>query len=117
MGWCEREGTINNSFEKRGFGNPNVVADETVDHEFEEILQEFSSDITIEEFLEFDVNASSVLRWTHHLLIREKNYELNVSSQLPIKMFNLTTIALNRKTMKKMQWKSIQNQQWILARL
>ena len=38
------------------------MADETVDHEFEEILQEFSSDITIEEFLEFDVNASSVLR-------------------------------------------------------
>ena len=105
------------SFEKRGFGNPNVVADETVDHEFEEILQEFSFDITIEEFLEFDVNTSSVLRWTYHLLIGEKNYELNVSSQLPIKMFNLTTIALNRKTMKKMQWKSIQNQQWILARL
>ena len=117
MGWCEREETINNSFEKRGFGNPNVVADETFDHEFEEILQEFSSDITIEEFLEFDVNTSSVLRWTYHLLIGEKNYELNVSSQLPIKMFNLTTIALNRKTMKKMQWKSIQNQQWILARL
>ena len=26
----------------------------TVDHEFEELLQELSSDITVEEFLEFD---------------------------------------------------------------
>ena len=30
------------------------MADETVDHEFEELLQEFNSDVTVEEFLEFD---------------------------------------------------------------
>ena len=63
------EKTIKNCFEKCGFGNPNVVADETVDHEFEELLQELSSDVTVEQFLEFDdcvdtcepeVNISSV---------------------------------------------------------
>ena len=63
------EKTIKNCFEKSSFGNPNVVADETVDHEFEELLQELSSDVTVEEFLEFDdcvdtcepeVNTSSV---------------------------------------------------------
>ena len=56
-------------FEKCSLGNPKVVADETVDHEFEELLQELSSDVTVEEFLEFDdcvdtcepeVNTSSV---------------------------------------------------------
>ena len=45
------------------------MANETVDHEFEEILQEVSSDVTVEEILEFDecvdtcqpeVNTSSV---------------------------------------------------------
>ena len=30
------------------------MADGTVDHEFEELLQELSSDVTVEEFLEFD---------------------------------------------------------------
>ena len=63
------EKTIKNCFEKSSFGNPNVVADETVDHEFEKLLQELSSDVTVEEFLEFDdcvdtcepeVNTSSV---------------------------------------------------------
>ena len=48
------EKTIKNCFEKCGFGNANVVADETVDHEFEELLQELSSDATVEEFREFD---------------------------------------------------------------
>ena len=31
-----------------------VLANKTVDHEFEELLQELSSDITVEEFLECD---------------------------------------------------------------
>ena len=61
--------TIKNCFGNCGFGNPNGVADETVDHEFEELLQELHSDVTVEEFLEFDdcvdtceseVNTSSV---------------------------------------------------------
>ena len=43
-----------NCFEKCGFGNPNVVTDETVDHEFEELLQQLSSDVAVKEFLEFD---------------------------------------------------------------
>ena len=46
--------TIKNCFEKRGYGNPNVVADKTVDHEFEELLQESSSNVTVEEFQKFD---------------------------------------------------------------
>ena len=38
--WADvNEKTIKNCFEKCGFGNPNVVADETVDYEFEELLQ------------------------------------------------------------------------------
>ena len=36
---------------KSGFGNPNVEADKTVDPEFEELSQELSSDVTVEEFL------------------------------------------------------------------
>ena len=64
------EMTIKNCFEKCSFSNPNVVADKKVDHEFEESLQELSSDVTVEEFLEFDngvdtceleVSTSSVL--------------------------------------------------------
>ena len=64
------EMTTKNCFEKCSFSNPNVVADEKVDHEFEEPLQELSSDVTVEEFLEFDngvdtceleLNTSSVL--------------------------------------------------------
>ena len=47
------EKAIKNCFEKCGFSNPNVAADETIDHEFEELLQELSSDVTVEEFLEF----------------------------------------------------------------
>ena len=47
------EKTIKNSSEQGGFGNPNNVAGETIDHEFEELLQELSSDVTVEEFLEF----------------------------------------------------------------
>ena len=63
------EKTIKNCFENCGFGNPSGVADETVDHEFEELLQELNSDVTVEEFLKFDdcvdkceseVNTSSV---------------------------------------------------------
>ena len=64
------EKTIKNCFEKCGFGNLNVVAEEMVHQEFEELLQELGSDVTvIEEFLEFDdcvdtcepeVNTSSV---------------------------------------------------------
>ena len=46
--------TIKNCFEKCSFGNPNVVVDDTVDHEFEELLRELSSDVTVKEFLEFD---------------------------------------------------------------
>ena len=106
------EKTIKNCFEKCGFGNTNIVADETVDREFEELLQELSSDVTVEEFLEFDdcvdtyepVVSTSSLDW-------REDYELSISSQLPIKTLNLMIIALNPKTMKKMQWKSIQNQQ------
>ena len=49
-----REKTIKNCFEKCGFCKPNVVADETVDYEFEELLQELSSDIKVKVFLEFD---------------------------------------------------------------
>ena len=74
--WADvSEKTIKNCFEKCGFGNPNVVADETADHEFEELLQELSSDVTVEEFLEFDdcvdrcepeVNTSSV-DWRENL--------------------------------------------------
>ena len=48
------ENTIRNCFEKCGFGKPDVVADETVEHEFDELLQELCSDPTIQEFLEFD---------------------------------------------------------------
>ena len=48
------EKTIKNCFEKCGFGNPNVVAEKMVDHEFEELLQELSFDVTVKEFLEFD---------------------------------------------------------------
>ena len=46
--------TIKKCFEKCGLGNPKVVADKTVDHEFEELSQELSSDVTVKEFLEFD---------------------------------------------------------------
>ena len=67
--------TIKNCFEKCSFGNPNVVGDKVVDHEFEELLQEFTSDVTVKEFLEFDdfvdtcepeVNTSS-LDWREEL--------------------------------------------------
>ena len=74
--WTDMSGkTIKNCFEKCGFGNPNVVADKIVDHEFEELLQEFTSDVTVKEFLEFDdsvdtcepeVNTSS-LDWREEL--------------------------------------------------
>ena len=66
--------TIKNCFEKCSFGNPNV-GDKVVDHEFEELLQEFTSDVTVKEFLEFDdfvdtcepeVNTSS-LDWREEL--------------------------------------------------
>ena len=51
------------------------VADKMVDHEFEELLQEFTSDVTVKEFLKFDdsvdtcepeVNTSS-LDWREEL--------------------------------------------------
>ena len=45
------EKTIKSCFEKCGFGNTDIVADETVDREFEKLLQELSSDVTVEEFL------------------------------------------------------------------
>ena len=46
--WADvSEKTIKSCFEKYDFGNPNVVADKTVDHEFEELLQELSSDVTV----------------------------------------------------------------------
>ena len=48
------EKTIKNCFEKCDFGNPNVVADETIDYEFVELLQELSTGVTVKEFLEFD---------------------------------------------------------------
>ena len=42
--WADvSEKTIKNFFGKCGFGNLNAVADKTVDHEFEELLQDFSS--------------------------------------------------------------------------
>ena len=47
--WADvSEKTIKNCFEKCSCRNPNVVADETIDREFEELLQELSSDVTIE---------------------------------------------------------------------
>ena len=102
--WADvSEKTINNCFEKCGFGNPNVVDEKTVDHEFEEPLQELSSDVTVEEFMEFydcidtfepEVSTSSV-DWREEL--QAKYYNV-----LTIKMLNLTTIALNPKTMRKM---------------
>ena len=82
--WIQTSGTdvseksIKNCFEKSSFGNPNVVADETVDHGFEELLQEVSSDVIVEEFLEFDdcvdrcqpeVNTSCV-DWREELLAK-----------------------------------------------
>ena len=48
------ENTIKNCFEKSVSGKCVVFADETVDHEFDELLQELCSDGTVEEFLEFD---------------------------------------------------------------
>ena len=48
------ENTIKNCFDKCGFGKPDAVADETIDHEFEELLQELCYDATVEEFLELD---------------------------------------------------------------
>ena len=51
---------MKNCFEKCSFSNPNVAADKTVDHEFEELLQELSSEVTVEEFLESKMNTSSV---------------------------------------------------------
>ena len=42
--WADvSEKTIKNFFGKCGFGNPKAVADKTVDHEFGELLQDFSS--------------------------------------------------------------------------
>ena len=55
ISWADvSEKTIKNSSEQGGFGNPNDMAEETIDHEFEELLQELSSDVTVEKFLEFD---------------------------------------------------------------
>ena len=63
------EKTIKKCFEKFGFHNPTVVANKMIDHEFEELLQELSSDLTVEEFLDFnycvdtsepELNTSSV---------------------------------------------------------
>ena len=63
------EKTIKKCFEKFAFRDPTVVADKMVDHEFEELLQELSSDLTVEEFLDFnycvdtcesELNTSSV---------------------------------------------------------
>ena len=52
--WVEvSENTIKNYFEKFGFGKSDVLADETVDHEFDKLKQEFCSDATVEKFLEF----------------------------------------------------------------
>ena len=62
------------------------MADEKVDHEFEELLQELVSDVTVEEFLEFDdfadtcepeLNTSSV-DWREELrakCIQNQNVE------------------------------------------
>ena len=41
-------------FDKPGFGKTDVVADETVDNEFDGLLQELCSDATVKEFLKFD---------------------------------------------------------------
>ena len=47
--WAEvSENTIKNRFLKWGFDEPDVVADVTVDHEFDELLQELCSDTTVE---------------------------------------------------------------------
>ena len=49
--WAEvSENTIKNCFDKCGFGEPDVVADETVDNKFDDLLQELCSEATIEKF-------------------------------------------------------------------
>ena len=50
----KHENKIKNCFEKSWFGKPDIVADETFDHEFHEVLQELCSNATVKEFLEFD---------------------------------------------------------------
>ena len=53
--WTEvSESTIKNCLEKCVFSKPDAVADETVDHELDELLQELCFDATDEEFLKFD---------------------------------------------------------------
>ena len=72
------EKTVKNCFEKCSSGNPNVAADKTVDHEFEELLQELSSEVTVKEFLESEgcvdtcepkVNTSS-FDWGEELRVK-----------------------------------------------
>ena len=48
------ENTIKNCFENPAFGKPDVVADETVDHELDELLQGLCFDNRVEELLGFD---------------------------------------------------------------
>ena len=66
--------TIENCFEKCGFSNPNVVADGTVDHESEELLQELNSHVSVKEFLEFDdsVDTCELEVKTSSVDLREK---------------------------------------------
>ena len=53
--WTEvSESTIKNCLEKCVFSKPDAVADETVDHELDELLQELCFGATDEEFLKFD---------------------------------------------------------------
>ena len=53
--WAEvTEDTIKHCFEKCGFGKPDVVAEDTLDDEFNELLRELCPDVTVDEFVEFD---------------------------------------------------------------
>ena len=50
----KHENKIKNCFEKCRFGKPDIVADETFDHEFCKVLQELCSNATVKEYLELD---------------------------------------------------------------
>ena len=66
------EDTTKNCFEKCGFGKPDVVADETVDHEFDELLQELCSDAAVEKFLEFKDSVDTCVLVVNKLCVDER---------------------------------------------
>ena len=53
--WAEvTSDTIKNCFKKCGFGEPEVISEETLDEELNELLKELSPGVSAEEFVEFD---------------------------------------------------------------